>query len=293
MRAALVALALATTACTGTMEEFFAADVVDFDYDVAYVDGSTNPRQMLDLYLPRGVTGYPTVVFVHGGYWIGQDKRYFQPVVGLYGNVGLALARRGIGAAVINYRLVPDVTLADELADVARAVAWVQGHIGARGGDPTRLVLAGHSAGGHMTALLGFDDARLAAAGVDLAGVRGYAPLSPILDVEDMAAHPPPEPADFNRTVTARVFGAALAVDSPRTYFRADVAPMLIAMGDHDEAFLVQQLPAAVAELTALGAPVEFHTLPDHGHADVVLDFDTDHDAVTPLLAPFVLDVTR
>ena len=41
-----------------------------------------------------------------------------------------------------------------------------------------------------------------------------------------------------------------------------------------------------LARLTALGAPVAFHTLPDHGHADVVLDFDTDHDAVTPLLAP-------
>lgn len=291
MRAAIVALIVAG-GCTGTLDAFFAGDVVDTERDVPYVAGSSNPRQMLDLYLPRGATGYPTVVFVHGGYWTAQDKDYYQPVVGLYGNVGRALARRGIGAAVINYRLVPDVTFAEQFDDVAHAIAWVQANIDRRGGAPDRLVLAGHSAGGHIAALAAFDDARLTAAGVDVTGIRGYAPLSPIFDLADMAAHPPPDRPHFNDEVTVPVFGTALAAHSPRTYFRADVAPLLVVMGDHDEPYLVTQIPAAVAEVTALGAPVEFHTLADHDHADVVLDFDTDHDAVTPLLAPFVVAVT-
>lgn len=287
----LVAVALAATACTGSMEAYFAADVVDTWRDLPYVDGTTNPRQMLDLYLPREAGQVPVVVFVHGGYWIAQDKDYFQPVVGLYRNVGIALARRGIGAAVINYRLVPDVTFDQQLDDVARAVAWVQTHIADYGGAPDQLVLAGHSAGGHMTALAAFDDARLAAAGVDVTTIRGYAPLSPIFDLQHMADHPPR--AGFNAEVTGPVFGSALAANSPRTYFRAGVAPLLVVMGDRDEPFLLEQIPSAVAELQALGASVTFAVLADHSHADLVLDFDTDHDAVTPLVAGFVRDVTR
>ena len=291
MRALVISCVL-LTGCTGTMDAYFAQDVVEKVTEEPYVAGTTNPRQYLDLYLPREVDNFPVVVFVHGGYWIAQDKDFFQPFVGLYGNVGIALARRGIGVAVINYRLVPDVTLDDELADVAAAVGWVQGHIAARGGDPTRMVLAGHSAGGHMTALLAFDDARLAAAGVDLTGMRGYAPLSPILDVQHMVDHPPPRPG-FTEDIVVPVFGTDFTRNSPRTYFRSTVSPLLVIMGDADEAFLLEQLPVAVADLEALGAPVSFHTLVGHDHEDIVLDFDQDGDAMTPLLSAFVDDVTR
>jgi len=114
---ALVLVAL--TACSGTMEAFFAQDVADYHPDIPYVAGTDNPRQYLDLYVPRGATNVPVVVFVHGGFWVHQDKNYFQPVVGLYRNVGYALARRGIATAVIDYRLVarPSVTFDDQLAD--------------------------------------------------------------------------------------------------------------------------------------------------------------------------------
>jgi hypothetical protein len=64
-------------------------------------------------------------------------------------------------------------------------------------------------------------------------------------------------------------------------------------MGDHDEPFLLAQIPPAIAELQALGAPVAFHTLPGTTHDDVVLRFDGDDDAVTPLLVQFVHDVAH
>ena len=102
----LLVFALPLTAC-GTMEVYFAQDVVDEHTDLDYVSPPTNPRQRLDLYLPRGIRDYPVAVFVHGGYWIHQAKDYAQPVTRLYRNAGIALARRGIGTAVIDYRLVP------------------------------------------------------------------------------------------------------------------------------------------------------------------------------------------
>ena len=264
------------------MESFFAQDVVEMHFDVPYTD-SDNPRQKLDLYVPRNADAYPVVVFVHGGFWQRQDKDYFQPVVGLYRNVGIALAREGIGTAVINYRLVPDVTFTETFGDVTAAIAWTQQHIAEYGGDPTHMIIAGHSAGGHMTALAAFDDARLVAAGVDLTGIRGYAPLSPIFDLAALAA----SSSDDARTV-ATVFGADTATHSPRTYFRANVAPMLVILGGDDLAALKTQVPIAVDDLQRLGAPIEFVTIPGKSHEDIVVDFDTDADRVTPLLAPFV-----
>lgn len=283
------ALALfAVSGCDGAMQAYFAADVVDVVADIPYVAGSDNPRQSLNLYLPRDVKDFPVVVFVHGGYWTSQDNRYYEPIVGLYGNVGLALARRGIGTAVINYRIVPSVTFEEQMSDVATAVRWVQSNIALHGGNPKRMVLSGHSSGGHVIALAAFDEKRLTAAGVDLSGILGYAPLSPILDLVHMAANPPPSRPAFEAEVVKPVFGTDLTTHSPHTYFKKATKPLLIVMGDKDEPFLVEQLPLRVAELKALGVPVAFHTLADHLHEDIVLSVDTDKDLVTPLLAAFV-----
>lgn len=285
MRAAGLAIVLGVSACNGAMDAYFAQDVVEIERDIAYATVST--RQKLDLYMPRGGREVPVVVFVHGGFWIRQSKDFFQPIVGLYGNVGIALARRGIGVAVIDYRLVPAVTFDEQYADVARAVAWVQDHVATRGGDPSRLVLAGHSAGGHIAALTAFDDARLAAFDVDVSAIRGYAPLSPILDLAALAAHPPEE----NAEIVEQVFGDALAAYSPRTHFSADIAPMLVVLGENDLAALQEQVPPAIDELVSLGAPVEYHLVADKDHDQIVLDFDSEQDAVTPLIVEFVAAV--
>lgn len=286
MRWLLIAL---VAACNGTMESYFARDVVEMDLDVPYVDGTHNHRQFLDLYRPRAVDDFPVVVFIHGGFWIHQDKDFFQPFVGLYRNVGIALARSGIGTAVINYRLVPEGTFDDQFDDVAQSIRWVHDHIAEYRGDPNAMVIAGHSAGGHITALAAFDDARLAAAGVDVTAIHGYAPLSPILDLQQMADSPPSE----NASIAAEVFGTALAEYSPSTYFKQAVAPVLVLMGTRDEPFLLAQIPPAIDQLVALGAPITFAQLAGKTHDDMVLNFDASDDAVTPLLATFVHDVTH
>ncbi len=282
---------LTLSACNGDMRAYFERDLVDVEQEITYVTGSSNPRQTLDLYLPREVTNFPVVVFVHGGYWIAQDKDYYSSIVGLYGNVGYALARRGIGTAVIDYRLVPDVSFDEQFADVANAIKWTQTNLTQRGGDTSRMVLMGHSAGGHITALGACDSKRLQSAGVDLTKIRGFAPLSPIFDLEDMAAAPSEE--DFNAVVTKQVFGTQLKEYSPRTYFTPSIAPMFVVMGEQDEPFLVPQIPKSVDELKMLGAPVTLLTLPNHAHSDVVLNFDTDADILTPALVDFITTVTK
>lgn len=284
---ALVILALAS-GCAGSMEEYFAQDVVEMHLDVPYVAGD-NIRQRLDLFLPREVENFPVAVFIHGGFWLHQDKNFFQPFVGLYKNVGIALARRGIGTAVISYRLVPDVSFDEELGDVATAITWTHDHIGSYGGDAANMVIVGHSAGGHMTALACLDDARLTAAGMDVTAIKGYVPLSPILDVQQLAEEPPGD----NATIVDQVFHGDIARNSPVTYFRAGIAPMLVVLGGDDLSALRKQVPPAVAALAALGAPVTLVELPGKTHEDIVIDFDTEADAVTPVLAPFIHDRTH
>ncbi len=126
-------------------------------------------RHRLDLFLPKGQKDYPVVVLVHGGAWMMGDKS----CLGLYSAVGRFLARHGVGAVLPNYRLSPGVQHPEHVKDVARAVAWTHSHIAAYGGDPGRLFLAGHSAGGHLVALLGTDESYLKAVGMQMEDIKG------------------------------------------------------------------------------------------------------------------------
>ena len=107
-------------------------------------------RQKLDVYSPQDAKDRPVVVFFYGGSWTVGSR-------GLYRFVGAALAERGIVAVLPDYRLYPQVKFPLFLDDGALAIAWVQEHAQEFGGDPQRIVLMGHSAGGHEAAFLAYD----------------------------------------------------------------------------------------------------------------------------------------
>ena len=124
--------------------------------DIAY--GSL-PRQRLDMYVPGGVApdgGWPLVVFFYGGSWNSGERAQ-------YGFVGAAMASRGILTLVADYRLYPEVRYPDFLADSAQALAWGLTHAADHGGDPRRVFVMGHSAGGYNAAMLALDKRWLAA----------------------------------------------------------------------------------------------------------------------------------
>ncbi|MDB5911334.1 MAG: esterase [Ramlibacter sp.] len=110
--------------------------------DVAY--GPTL-AETLDIF-PADQPNAPVFVFIHGGYWRALSAKDFS-------GVALGLQRRGITTVVIDYALCPQVRL-DEITRQARAaVAWVLRNIAAHGGDPTRVAVGGHSAGGQLAAM--------------------------------------------------------------------------------------------------------------------------------------------
>jgi acetyl esterase/lipase len=149
--------------------------------DLLYYAGpdADGVRHRLDLFLPKGATDFPVVVVVHGGAWIVGNNR----CNGLYTSVGEMFASQGIAAALPNYRLSPDVKHPEHVRDVARACAWVRKHIAHRGGDPGRLFLVGHSAGGHLVSLLATDETWLAAEGLKIADIKGVISAGGVYDI--------------------------------------------------------------------------------------------------------------
>lgn len=129
-----------------------------------------HPRQRLDVYRPRAaVASAPVVVFFYGGRWRSGER-------GQYRFVAEALTSRGLVAVLADYRLSPEVTFPAFVEDGARAVAWARAHIAGYGGDPERILVAGHSAGAHIALLLALDRGYLSAVGAPpVAGAIGLA----------------------------------------------------------------------------------------------------------------------
>ncbi len=118
--------------------------------DVAY---GQDPRQRFDVYLPALARNAPVVLFVHGGGWENGNKD--NPGV-VEGKAADWLPRGWILVST-NYRMRPDTAPLEQAGDVARALARVQALAPEWGGDPARVLLAGHSAGAHLAALVGSD----------------------------------------------------------------------------------------------------------------------------------------
>jgi len=105
----------------------------------------THAGERLDIF-PARAAGAPVHVFIHGGYWQWLDKSDFS-------FVARGLQPEGAAVVVVNYALIPTVGM-DELVRQCRAsIAWLHRHAASFGGDPNRIYVSGHSAGGHLVAM--------------------------------------------------------------------------------------------------------------------------------------------
>lgn len=184
------------------------AGVANVQTAVAY---GSDPRHRLDLYTPAGQGPFPVLLFVYGGSW---DSGHRQD----YGFVGHAFAARGFLTAIADYRLVPDAHYPDFVDDAARAVAWLAAESGRFGGDPSRLCVAGHSAGAYtaVQAVLRNGLRHKVKAMASLAGPFEFLPL------------------DSPKTIAA--FGAVsnLEETQPVSADLADAPPLLLLHGRDD-----------------------------------------------------------
>lgn len=139
--------------------------------DVPYVSDSDTSayrreRCKLDIYHPTDKTGYPTIVWFHGGALEAGAK-----------DVPQELRNAGLAVVAPNYRLFPRAKCPDYICDAAAAVAWTIRHIIDYGGDPSRVYVGGHSAGGYLSLMLALDKSYLAAEGIDADSIAAYYPV--------------------------------------------------------------------------------------------------------------------
>jgi acetyl esterase/lipase len=144
---ARAALALAVGLVAPEARARAEAPAVRIVHDVAY---GADRKQRFDVYIPRGARNAPVILMVHGGGWRTGDKRSR----GVVGNKVQRWSRDGFIVISVNYRLLPGTDPVEQARDVARALAEAQGRLAEWGGDPTKVVLMGHSSGAHLVALL-------------------------------------------------------------------------------------------------------------------------------------------
>ena len=195
-------------------------------------------------YWPGATADSPLIAFVHGGGWTRGDMTMMD------GSAKLAHWHSlGYAVASLDYRLVPQVTVEDEVADVAEAVAFLRGNAQMLGFDQNRIVLIGHSAGAHLVALLGTDPKWLNGAGLTMTDVRGIVPL-------DGAAYDVARQLSIGAPLMHSTYVEAFGSDPAR---QGLLSPTLQAAKPNAPAFLILhvQRPDGVAQSQALAAALK------------------------------------
>jgi arylformamidase len=208
--------------------------------DRRYGDG---PRQRLDVF-PCPTAGAPTLVYVHGGYWQMNDK---EP----YAFLGEGVLAAGFHLALVEYTLAPAARLDQIVAEVRRAVSFVLDHTADFGGNPLRVFVAGHSAGGHLAAMA-MAETRLAG-GVAISGIYDLEPIR-LCYLNDKLGL---DVAEAER-------------NSPILHLPARAAPLVVTVGEDELPELIRQSDEFAAAWRRRGLPGQYLPIPRRDHFTIL-----------------------
>ena len=215
-------------------------------------------RQKLDVYMPNADTGspLPVLLFFHGGYWVIGHKD-------LMGFMAPAITPAPALLVPVGYRMAPGAKYPQQVDDCRAALRWVYGHIADYGGDPARIYVSGHSAGGHLAALITLQRERLADFGLPPDVIKGCFPVSGVFDVTET-------PPDRREAFLKSDDDAREA--SPMYNTEGNVTPFLLEIGSDDFDNLRAQHPRMLEALRAEQGYVEEMVRKGHNHFQISLD---------------------
>jgi acetyl esterase/lipase len=220
--------------------------------------------QALDIWSDGPSKNKPVLVFFYGGGWVKGTRAE-------YGWAARAYASKGFVVVVPDYRKVPGIVYPAFVEDAADAVRWTHDNIGSFGGDPERIAIAGHSAGGYAVAMLALDrrwlgnDSNIVKAAVGLSGPYDFYPFT-------------------GRAVAAMGKWPKPAETQPLAYARADAPPMLLVTGAADTTVRPKNARNLYRKLHALGAPVMLKEYAGLGHEDVAMALSLPFRSKAPVL---------
>jgi arylformamidase len=179
--------------------------------DIPYSErGASDPSEHLDLFLPAQMPagGAPVLVHIHGGYWraLHKEDQSF---------VAEPFTAAGAIVVVPNYALCPQVSVAHIVMQMVQALAWTWRHARDHGGDPSRIVVTGHSAGGHLAAMMLACDWPASAADLPADLVRTAVAVSGLFELEPLR-HAPFLAPDIGLSEAEALRLSPAAMPSPR-----------------------------------------------------------------------------
>jgi acetyl esterase/lipase len=247
---------------------------VELKKDIAYLADKADqpdPKQHLDVYIPSNAKGVPVFFFVHGGAWRAGDRAQYIPL-------GNRFAKDGIVTVIPSYRLAPKNRHPTQIEDVAAAFAWTVRHIAEFGGDTNRIYIGGHSAGGHLSALLALDDHYLAKHDLTTGIIRGVIPMSGVFDLSIGDGQ-------------AAVFGTDHQMRkqaSPISHVKAPAPPFLITYCQWDYPTLPAQAREFDAALRRAGVQSELIFVRRESHISEMVNFPNAPNSTAEALVNFV-----
>ncbi|MBN8711530.1 MAG: lipase [Verrucomicrobia bacterium 61-8] len=209
---------------------------------------------VLDLVYPADKPGFATVIWFHGGGLTGGDRE-----------VPKLLQEKGFATAAVGYRLSPKATPDEILQDAAAATAWVLKNIASKGGDPKKVFIAGHSAGGYLAAMIGMDPRWLAAEGVSNKQLAGIIPVSGQVTTHFLVKKV--------RGDTQPELRPIIDDYAPLYYASKDLPPICLILGDRRIEYKnrVEENDLMAVCLRNLGHPfVEFYEMGGLDHGSVI-----------------------
>lgn len=258
---------------------------------VPYAGSASTAEQRVNLFLPSGA-GWPLVVFVHGGSWDEGSRDLEVGGADIYNNIGRYLASRGIGAAVVGYRLLPSVTWQTQAADVAAAVQWAGAQAASYGGDGRCVFVMGHSAGAQLGVRAALDPGARGAGGEPMPKICGVIAVSGAgYDLADRRTY---ELGNDPRFYEQRFGGAPgwQLEASPIRYVAAPrgatLPPFLLLYAGGESRALQHQSSLLHQRLLAAGATSTLLAVPGESHSRIVLTLSRDDKTAGPAIVAFV-----
>jgi len=223
--------------------------------DVAYGAGAA---ETLDIF-PAPRLKAPVHVFFHGGYWRAFGSKDFSFVAEPF-------HRAGVTAVVVDYALCPEVTIDEIVRQCRAALAWTVKNAASFGGDARRVSVSGHSAGGHLTAMMLATD--WSQYGLGPTPIAAACPISGLFDLL-------PFPHSFLQP-TLRLDAGQVERNSPQFLAPLCRAPVTVAVGGDESAEFRRQSGDYAARLAEHGIEVELVEMPGRNHFTVLDDFVGD-----------------
>ncbi|MEM1271814.1 MAG: alpha/beta hydrolase [Bacteroidota bacterium] len=213
----------------------------------------SNARERLDVF-PAG-PGAPVHVFFHGGYWVAMDKTVFHFIADHF-------VSNGITTVFANYPLAPKAHMDQIVRSCRRALLWVWERIAFYGGDPERIFVSGHSAGGHLTAMLMATGWSALHPAAPQSLVKGGLSLSGLFDLEPIRLSYLNKRIGLDEDTARR--------NSPIYHLPAGAAPLLLAVGEHESEEYHAQSDALQRAWLPYGLTVERVTTDADDHFSIL-----------------------